>query len=380
MIMNSQYVVVGAGLAGAATAWHLARAGDEVTLLERTRPATPDGSSHGSARIFRYAYPDRFHTELVVRARAGFDELESIAGQQLITPTGSLDFGAIRNSRHLAAVLEQVGVEHELLSNEEARERFPQIATDTEVLWDPGAGVIDAQTTVNVLVDLAVAAGAQVVADWPVGGVTANGSGYRVHSGDGRSLTAERIVIAAGGWLPTLLDRLPLPESFRAQLPTLEVSQENTYHFPYQDPEMAWPTFIHKDTAIQTYGLPGGRDAEFHGQKLAEFNAGRKMTTAAHQDGTIDPANRDRIISYVQQYLPGLEPEPYAETTCLFTNTPTQDFLIDGVDGITLVSACSGHGAKFAPVIGEFAAATASGDSSVPDQFRVSAFAGSGGR
>jgi sarcosine oxidase len=378
--MKSQYVVIGAGLAGAATAWHLARAGHEVTLLERTRPATPDGSSHGSARIFRYAYPDRFYAELVVRARADFGELESIAGKQLITPTGSLDFGALRNPRQLAAVLEQVGVEHELLSNEQARQRFPQIATDTDVLWDPGAGVIDAQTTVNVLVDLAVAAGAQLVTDWPVGGVIANRSGYQVHSGDGRSLTAERIVVAAGGWLPTLLDRLPLPDSFRAQLPTLEVSQENAYHFPYQDPDVAWPTFIHKDTAIQTYGLPGGRDAEFRGQKLAEFNAGRKMTTAAHQDATIDPANRDRTVSYVRRYLPGLVPEPYAETTCLFTNTPTQDFLIDGVDGITLVSACSGHGAKFAPVIGEFAAATASGEGSVPDQFRVSAFAGSGSR
>ena len=376
--MNSQYVVIGAGLAGAATAWHLARAGHEVTLLERTRPATRDGSSHGSARIFRYAYADRLYTELVVRARAGFDELESIAGQQLITRTGSLDFGVLRDPRHLATILEQVGVEHELLSNEQARQRFPQIRTDTEALWDPGAGVIDAETTVNVLVDSAVAAGAQLVTDWPVGGVTPNGSGYRVHSGDGRSLTAERVVVAAGGWLPTLLDRLPLPSSFRAQLPTFEVSQENAYHFPYQDPEVAWPTFIHKEAAIQTYGLPGGRDAEFRGQKLAEFNAGRKMTTAAHQDGTIDPVNRDRIITYVQQYLPGLVPEPYAETTCLFTNTPTQDFLIDGVDGITLVSACSGHGAKFVPVIGELAAAAASGEGSVPDQFRVSAFAGSG--
>jgi sarcosine oxidase len=61
-------------------------------------------------------------------------------------------------------------------------------------------------------------------------------------------------------------------------------------------------------------------------------------------------------------------------STCLFTNTPTQDFLIDRVDGITLVSACSGRGAKFAPVIREFAVSTASGDGSIPDQFRVNAF------
>jgi sarcosine oxidase len=369
--MNSQYVVIGAGLAGAATAWHLARAGHEVTLVERTRPATDDGSSHGSARIFRYPYPDRLYTELVVRARAGYDELEGIAGQQLITPTGSLDFGAVRNPRLLAQVMAEVGVEHELLSNEEARARFPQIATDTEVLWHPGAGVIDAETTVNAMVGAAVAAGAQLATDWPVGGVTANGSGYRVHSSDGRSVDADRVVVAAGGWLPTLLERLPLPDAFRAKLPEIEVSQENAYHFPYRDPQQPWPTFIHKAAAIHTYSLPGGRDAEFRGQKLAEYNAGRKMSTAANQDGTIDPTNRDRVISYVQQYVPGLVPEPYAETTCLFTNTPTEDFVIDGADGITIVAACSGHGAKFAPVIGEFAAAVATGDAgAVPARFR----------
>ena len=67
---TSQYVVVGAGLAGAATAWSLARRGHEVTLVERTQPAARDGSSHGSARIFRYAYPDPFHARLVVQARS----------------------------------------------------------------------------------------------------------------------------------------------------------------------------------------------------------------------------------------------------------------------------------------------------------------------
>ena len=215
MTWASTYVVVGAGLAGAATAWHLARGGHEVTLVERTRPAAPDGSSHGSARIFRYGYPDRFYAELVVRARAAFDELESLAGAQLITPTGSLDFGAGRNPRGLAQVLAEVGVEHELLSHEQARERFPQIATDTEVLWHPGAGVIDAETTVQAMVDAAVASGAELVTDWPVDSVTSHGSGYRVHSADGRSLEAERIVVAAGGWLPTLLERLPLPDAFR---------------------------------------------------------------------------------------------------------------------------------------------------------------------
>lgn len=369
--MDSHYVVIGAGLAGAATAWQLARTGHEVTLLERTRPAAADGSSHGSARIFRYPYADLLYTEWVVRSRSGFDELEALSGRQLITPTGEVDFGAVRNPRALAGVLASVGVEHELWSAEETSARFPQLAVDTEALWHPGAGVIDAEATVQVLVNAALAAGAQVLNPWPVEQVTDTTSGYLVRAADGRTLNTERVVVAAGGWLPTLLDRLPVPEGFKTSLPPLEISQENAFHFPYADPQRTWPTFIHEDSTILTYGLPGGRDAQFRGLKMAEFNAGRKMTSAADQDGVVDPAARERAIAYVRRYLPGLVPEPYAETTCLFTNTPTENFVIDSVDGITIVSACSGHGAKFAPVTGELAAAAATGElAAVPAQFR----------
>jgi sarcosine oxidase len=155
------------------------------------------------------------------------------------------------------------------------------------------------------------------------------------------------------------------------------VRQEQAYHFPYRKdlewPLPDWPTFIHKSPQIQTYSLPGGRDAEFRGQKLAEYNGGRILPSAADQDGLIDPANRARIVDYVNRYLPGLIPEPYAETTCLFTNTPTEDFIIDRADGITLLSPCSGHGAKFAPLIGRLAADAASGKQAAPERFQLTA-------
>jgi sarcosine oxidase len=376
---SSQYVVVGAGLAGAATAWSLARRGHEVTVVERTEPATADGSSHGSARIFRYAYTEQFWVDLVVRARAGFTELEKLAGQQLITPTDSLDFGSLRTPAVLAPLLEAAGVDHELLTAEQARERWPGIAADTDVLWHAGAGVIDAQSTVHALLAAATAEGARVSAQWPVGSIEKTATGYRVTAQDSqdiegtRSIDAERVVVAAGGWLPDLLDRLPLPDGFRAAVPQLQVTQENAYHFPYRDPSVAWPTFIHKSSEIQTYSLPGGRDADFGGQKLAEFLGGKPLRSAATQDGRIDPANQERIVEYVRRYLPGLVPEPYATTTCLFTSTPNEDFLVDGIDGITVVSPCSGHGAKFAPLIGDLAADVATGTGSAPERFTASA-------
>lgn len=369
---SSDYVVVGAGLAGAATAWQLAVRGFQVTLVERNVPASHDASSHGSARIFRYAYPDLFYTRAVVESKGLWDGLAVASGTSLITPAGAVDFGPERNPRLLASVLADAGIEHELLPASAAQSRWPQLAFDTEVLWHPGAGVIDAETAVNAMVGLAVRNGARLLTGWSLAGLDKTASGYRLTSATGETLDAGNVVISAGGWLPGLLADLAVPAGFLAGLPSITVREEQAYHFKYRDPESAgsWPTFIHKSAEIQTYGLPGGRDAGFAGQKVAEYNGGKLIPSAAEQTGVVDPANRARVADYVRRYLPGLDPEPYAETTCLFTNTPNEDFLIDRVDNLTLLSPCSGHGAKFAPLIGQWAADLATGRDNVPPRFR----------
>src|SRR5699024_5979215 len=226
---------IGAGLAGAAAAYSLTARGEDVTVVERHTPANDRGSSHGSARIFRYAYPDRLYTELVVRSRGLWDALEAESGTELITRTGAIDHGDARHVSQLAEIFEAVGVAHEIVDPARAAERWPQFTFDTEVLWHPDAGVIDAETTVTSM------------------------------------------LVAAGGWLPDLLGDLGLPDGFLGALPRFEVRQEQAFHMPYRDtdedgrPATAWPTFIHKSDEMFTYGLPGGRDAGFAGQKLAQF-------------------------------------------------------------------------------------------------------------
>ncbi|PPG27587.1 FAD-dependent oxidoreductase [Pseudoclavibacter sp. RFBB5] len=379
----TETIVIGAGLAGAAAAWQLAERGHHVTVLERTTPANEHGSSHGSARIFRYAYPEQTYTDLVVRSKAGWDQLQRTTGTQLIRPTGALDHGDIRNPTGLATVLEAAGVEHELLSAGEARARWPQFRFETDVLWHPGAGVLDAGGTVDAMLAAASATGRlEVRTSWPVARVERRGAGYRVHSAAGEIAEADAIVVAAGGWLPALLGELSLPSAFLDQFPALEVRQEQAYHFPYREAGDAgadadpWPTFIFKSRELQTYGLPGGRDADWRGQKVAQFNGGKVIDSALGQDGVVDAANRRALVAYAEAFLPGVEPEPYAETTCLFTTTPTEDFVIDRVDNLVVVSACSGHGGKFAPLLGELAADVLTGAGSVPAEFRVAAQAG----
>ncbi|MFH8251942.1 FAD-dependent oxidoreductase [Microbacterium sp. B2969] len=361
-------VVIGAGLSGSAAAWKLSAAGRDVVVLERDEPASPFGSSHGSARIFRYAYPDPFYTDLVRIARAGWDELEASLGTTLITPSGALDFGGRRDPAALASVLGELDIAHELLAPSEAADRWPGFAFDGPVLWHEAAGVIDAESAVNGMLRLAEAHGAVVHSNWTANSVLKRGDGYVVVSETGAEQPASQVVVAAGGWLPSLLGSLDLPDDI--VFPAVEVRQEQALHFPYRDPEAAWPTFIHKTDDLQVYGLPGGRDADFCGQKVAIYNGGRVIPSALGHDRVVDPAQRERLVDYVARTLPGLNPEPYAETTCLFTNLPEEEFVIDRVEGVTILSPCSGHGAKFAPLIGELAARLVTGGDDVPARFR----------
>src|SRR4051794_7181195 len=250
---TSQYVVIGAGLVGSATAWALAERGHEVTLVERDRPAGRSGSSHGSARILRYTYPDVFYAQLMVEARLRWDELERQAQRRLVTQTGGLDFGFERDPGQLAGVLSAAGVEHELMSAAAARTRWPQFSFDTDVLWHPAAAVADVENAVQAMVSLAQGFGAQLLTSWPVVRVERAGSGHRVVSLTGEVIDAEKVVVAAGGWLPELLGSLGLPAKFLDALPRIEVRQEQIFHFPYRDPAVAWPTLIQGDHGFVSY-------------------------------------------------------------------------------------------------------------------------------
>ena len=123
-----------------------------------------------------------------------------------------------------------------------------------------------------------------------------------------------------------------------------------------------------RPTACPAAATPDSAD-----RRSPSSSAGERSPRPPTRTGSSTRRTAPGIVDYVRQYLPGLHPEPYAETTCLFTSTPSEDFLVDGTDGITLVSPCSGHGAKFAPLIGDIAADVATGAGRAPDRFTVRA-------
>lgn len=338
--------VIGAGLTGSCTAWQLATRGVDVALIDAYAPGHTNGSSHGSSRIFRRAYPDPFYVELTGAALPFWRQLESDSSTTLLRTTGGIDYGRQRDPQALGAKLTNAGVRSEVLSAAEARSRWAGIRFDGPVLFHSEAGVLDADATVAAAVRVAADAGAQLVFDNPVRAVLNQHNGFRIEAPT--PITARRVVVAAGPWLPELAAASAIA------VPRLTVRQQQVFHFALRDPTNLLPTFVHKDT-MQMYGLPSGADVAVPSMKIGRFDDGLP-TTATTRSGTITDEYRQPVIDYVRQYLPALDPDPVAEASCLFTMTDNEDFVIDRIGELTVASPCSGHGAKFAPLTGSMVA------------------------
>ena len=380
MPTRTDLVIVGAGLAGAAAAYAAATRGLNVVVLDAFGPAHRNGSSHGSARIFRRAYPDPLYVRLTGQAGQRWRELAAEAGQDLLTLTGGLDFGTVRNPSQLHAVLTSCGVPAELLTEAAAAERWPQFDFHgvKQVMFHAEAGVLDPDRAIAALLRLATAHGADVRFDTPVTRLAATATGAVAHTDSG-AFAAPVIAVAAGAWIAPLLDGL-------LKLPPLTVTQQQVFHFapgasgasgtqPPQPATEPWPTFIDYDKAGYMYGLPGGRDGEVPGAiKVAEHDPGL-VTTADSRDFRVDPPARDRVRGYVAKRLPALDPTPVNETTCLYTWTANEDFILDRPAGgpFVVASPCSGHGAKFAPLLGELIADLATGAPAADPRFTLAA-------
>ena len=363
---------MGAGLTGTAAAWAASSRGLDVVVLEAFGPGHRQGSSHGSARIFRRAYADPLYVRLAGAAGRLWRQLEAEGGRPLLTRTGEVDFGPSDAPRQMAAVLAACGVDARLLGGQEAAERWPGIDFgDDPVLFHEEAGVLDPELAMTAMLRLATERGAQVRFDTPVErlAASADGSSARVDTPSG-PVSAPVVVVAAGAWTAPLLGGL-------LELPTLTVTQQQVFHFAPAGPSPArpWPVLIHHDQGLDFYGLPGGRDGGAPGAlKLGEHTSGT-VTTADGRNFTVDPAARRRATSFVARRLPGLDPAPLNEATCLYTWTPSEDFILDRPGGgpFVVASPCSGHGAKFAPLTGQVIADLATGESSADYRFSLAA-------
>jgi sarcosine oxidase len=227
MTTRADLIVVGAGLAGSATAWAASARGLDVVVLEAFGPGHKNGSSHGSARIFRRAYPDDLYVRLTGAAGERWRRLEDEAGETLLTLTGGVDFGATRDPELLHKVLTRNGVPAELLEPDAAAERWPYFDFKGvgQIMYHADSGVLDPRNAMAAMLRLAAANGADIRFGVPVTGLEATraGDGAVAHTDSG-DFAAPVIAVAAGAWIAPLLDGV-------VELPPLRVTQQHVFHF-----------------------------------------------------------------------------------------------------------------------------------------------------
>jgi sarcosine oxidase len=342
-------VVVGGGVMGSASAWSLSRRGVRVTLLEQYDEGHTRGSSHGETRIFRLAYPHRDYIDLAARSLSLWRVLEAQTSTSLLTLTGAVDHGPVQATEALHGVLHAAGRASELLDPVEAARRWPGLRFDTSVLHHPDAGRLRADLAVAAFQGAARSRGAEVHHGEAVRQVVTRTDGVTVTTSLGRHLDADALVVAAGAWTDPVTRDL-----HDIELPALRVTLEQPVTFPTAIDPDAWPSFIHHPGAGLSlengiYGLAGER-----GVKAGGHARGREVDPE-DPDRTPDPAAVAEVVDYAREWLPGADTTRPTAVGCLYTITPDHDFVVDRRGPVTVLGGFSGHGFKFAPVIGELA-------------------------
>ena len=359
-------VVVGGGAMGLATAWHAATAGRRVVVFERFGFGHHRGASHGGERIFRHAHVDRAYVDMALAADDGWQRLERWCGRRLIERVGCVEHGAEADVDRMAQVSAEAGVDTEVVARDDAERRWPGLRFSGDVLFQPGGGWTRAADALVALAQAATAGGAVLVPEAPVASLQVGADGgVRVRVPQG-TFVAAAVVVTAGAWVEALV-----PD---AALPPLTTTEEQYFLFrPVSTPaaERSAPAFIHWDT-LARYGLPapGGL------VKVGEHQAGA-ATTGDGRTFAIDPARRRRLLDYVAQWVPGVDPEPVDAGTCLYTSTPSLDFVLDRVGPVVVGGGFSGLGFKYVPEVGRRLAGMAAGQVAPAPPFTLASHASS---
>ncbi len=358
-------IIIGAGAAGASAAYQLAKRGKRVLLLEQYAVGHDRGASQGHSRIFRFAYDSAEYAQMAMRSLNSWRNLEADAGLTLLTMTGGLDVGAAgaASLEATAQGMTKAGASFERLSSSELMRRFPQwhVPENWVALHSQDAGILNPTHCTEVIAGMAQAYGASVLEHMTVEKLGFETNTVVTSKGN---FTADKIIVAAGAWLPELLPNLNL---------NLSITLESGVFFRPKNLAMfmpeRFPLFIeHRITTPETdrfdaaqaygfpiYGLPG--------VKVGLHHSGETVT-ASNRHFEVSQRTLETLQAWMLEHLPDAAGEIIHAKTCLYSNTANHDFLIDwhsslnpeGSCDVLIASPCSGHGFKFAPFMGELLA------------------------
>lgn len=355
--MAFDVMVLGLGGMGSAAAYHLAQRGKRVLGIEQFTSPHDRGSSHGESRMIRQAYfegPD--YIPLVLRAYELWRKLEADSGARLLNITGGVILGAADGPmvRSGTAGARLHGIPFEVLERAEANRRFPAIELDAgEVaVVEPHAGYLAPEECIRAHLKMADLAGAELHFEEKALAWKAEAGRVELRT-ERATYEAEHLVITAGPWAN---------EALRGVFPLRVTRQVMAWTQPRGGvgPFVAgkFPVFLSDfGDGRPAYGFPA-IDGPAGGVKAAIHGGGAECAPET-VDRTIHEADLRELQEKVGKRMPALRGEVLRAQTCLYTVTPDEHFVIGAhpqAAECTLACGFSGHGFKFASVVGEILA------------------------
>jgi sarcosine oxidase len=369
-------IVIGVGAMGGAASWQLAQRGYRVLALDQLAPPHQRGSSHGRTRVIRTAYFEHpAYVPLVRRAFTLWYDLEQVTGRHLLTSCPCLNVGPPQGI--LIPALEATVKQHQLpaqkLTAAEIRQQFPplQVPEHYQGLLENQAGFLAVEDCVAAQIEAARRSGADIhlneaVLDWQREHDT-----YLITTTAGLYRTA-RLVIAAGAWATQLLRRLHIPLTVMRQVMLWFDVGKRRADFRRD----RFPIFIAETSKGEFYGLPA---IDPLGLKVARHYGAPELPDPDTVSWQTSDEDDIPVRHFVDEFLPGLGEITHRQV-CLYTLTPDRHFVVDleqtGGASLAIAAGFSGHGFKFAPVIGEILAdlVTTGSTSHSIELFRMSRF------
>jgi sarcosine oxidase len=363
-------IVIGLGSMGSAAAYHLAARGTSVIGLDRFTPPHTRGAHSGGTRIIRMTYAEgSAYVPLLRRAYALWDQIGEATGVPLIIPTGGLFLGPAASATVAGALrsAREHGLAYELLDASDVRRRFPAFTPgpDDAAVYDEAAGIVTPEEAITTFLRLASQAGADLRYGCAVASWKATDTSVVVTLADGTALSADRLIVAPGGWAGGLLG-LPIDVQRRVQ-----------HYWTPAGPGYApgeFPVWIWEDSSgVAAYGMP-----EFGPDRWVKAAFHHADDPASADDGPapVRPGEEEPIRSWLRDRIPGIAAASYAGAReCLYALTPDEDFIIGrhpAWDRVAVAAGFSGHGFKFVPVVGEILADLSTG---VAPSYDLSLFA-----
>ncbi len=345
-------IVAGTGAVGSAALWQAAQRGLRVLGIDRFPPGHDRGSSHGRTRIIRQAYfehPD--YVPLLLRAYELWAELENARGEQLLRQTGLLQVGPA-DGFVVNGVVESArrhGLHVEALSADDCQQRFPafRIPPDHVAVFEPKAGFLHVERCVIAQAEEAQRLGAVLRLNETVQSWQQRGDHVIIQT-DQQEYSAARLIISAGAWAGQLLAELDIP---------LTVRRKPVYWFEPRDErydaDQECPAYLFETLAGVFYGFPR---IDEHGVKVAEHSGGEAVADPLTVDRYDRASDREPLLRFTAAHLPGVTDRVLGHSVCLYTMSPDEHFIVDchpDFPAVAFAAGLSGHGFKFAPVLGQ---------------------------